>query len=230
MTALHEVEVRARFDLLHGRFKREVASTDVRLRAVRAVLGPLQGKRILDLGCGKGRFSSRLVSERAHVVGLDISHAMLAEAPDLNRVRGTASRLPFSDQAFNCVVAIELFEHLPDVERALVEVRRVLKPGGIVAIVDKNAGSWNDRRPWLPNLAVKWIDERRGRWMYPPESPVRERWFWTGGMRNVMKRLFIDVRVAHLLSPTEAEHLLFRRVPGARLFTMWSARVPGGSR
>ena len=40
----------------------------------------------------------------------------------------------------------------------------------------------------------------------------------------------LDVRVEHLLSPKEAERALFRRVPGARLLTMWSARVPGGPR
>lgn len=230
MTALHEAEVRARFDSLHARFKREVASDDVRLRAVREVLNPLRGTAVLDLGCGKGRFASRLAAEGARVIGLDLSQAMLTAATGLSRVRGTASRLPFTDQAFDSVIAIEVIEHLPSVEQALAEVRRVLRPGGIVAIVDKNAGSWNHHRPWLPNLAVKWIDERRGRWMYPPRGPVRERWFWTGTIRKAMERFFMDVRVEHLLSPTEAGRALFRSVPGARLLTMWSARVPGGPR
>jgi hypothetical protein len=66
--------------------------------------------------------------------------------------------------------------------------------------------------------------------MYPPGGSVRERWFWPSTMREALERDFIDVRVTHLLSPTEANCVLFRTVPGARLFTMWSARVPGGSR
>ena len=230
MTALHEGEVRSRFDLLHGRFKREVATDDSRLRAIRSVLPSRAGALILDLGCGKGRFASRLAEDGARVVGLDLSAAMLAEGKGFGRIRGTGRRLPFYDQTFDAVIAVEVFEALAEVDDVLHEVKRVLRPGGIAAIIDKNAGSWNDQRPWLPNLAVKWLDERRGRWMYPPGGPVRERWFWTRTMRERLRRSFNEVRVMHILSPTEAKHLLFREVPRARLFTMWSARVPGGPR
>ena len=230
MTALHENEVRTRFDLLQGRFKREVAPDDSRLRAIRSVLPARAGSLILDLGCGKGRFASRLAEEGSRAVGLDLSAAMLAEGRGFGRVRGTARRLPFADQAFDAVIAVEVFEHLAALDDVFAEMKRVLRPGGVVAIIDKNAGSWNDRRPWLPNLAVTWIDERRGRWMYPHGGPVRERWFWTRTLREQLRRSFIDVRVMHILSPTEAKHLLFREVPRARLLTMWSARVPGGPR
>ena len=79
---------------------------------------------------------------------------MLAGATGLDRVRGSARRLPFDGATFDAVIAVEVFEHLAAIDEVLREVRRVLRPGGIVAIVDKNAGSWNARRPWLPNLAV----------------------------------------------------------------------------
>jgi 2-polyprenyl-6-hydroxyphenyl methylase/3-demethylubiquinone-9 3-methyltransferase len=188
----------------------------------------VDGRRILDLGCGKGRFATPLAAAGAEVVGLDRSAAMLAEGAGLDRVKGSARRLPFPDAAFDAAVAIEVFEHLAAIDEVLLEVRRVLRPGGLVAIVDKNAGSWNARRPWLPNLAIKWIDERRGLWMYPGGGPVRERWFWPGSFADRLRRRFIEVRVSHLLTAEEAGHPLFRRVPGARLLALWSARVPGG--
>jgi SAM-dependent methyltransferase len=229
-TRRHEAEVGARFDLLHARFKREVPAEDVRLRAILEALGPVEGRRVLDLGCGKGRFASRLEEAGARVVGLDLSAAMLAGCAGLDRVRASARRLPFPRGAFDAVVAVEVFEHLAGVDDALGEARRVLRPGGVLAVVDKNAGSWNAQRPWLPNLAVKWIDEKRGRWMYPSGGPVRERWFWPGAFRARLARTFGEVRVEHLLSPAEGGIGLFRHLPSARLLTLWTARAPGDDR
>jgi 2-polyprenyl-6-hydroxyphenyl methylase/3-demethylubiquinone-9 3-methyltransferase len=186
---------------------------------------------VLDLGCGKGRFAAALAREGAEVIGLDCSAAMLAAARGLDRVRGSARRLPFASACFDAVVAVEVFEHLPGnaIGTVLREARRVLRPGGVLAIVDKNAGSWNARRPWLPNRLVKWIDERRGRWMYPAGGPVRERWFRPRAFAARLGRAFVEVQVEYLLSPNEKAHPLFRLVPSARLLTLWSARVPGGT-
>jgi 2-polyprenyl-6-hydroxyphenyl methylase/3-demethylubiquinone-9 3-methyltransferase len=227
----HEAEVAAQFDRLQGRFKLTVGPDDVRLEGLRSCLGPLRGLRVLDLGCGKGRFAAPLAHQGAEVIGLDRSAAMLAGAAGTGlpfpRVLGSARRLPFGNAIFDAVIAVEVFEHLTAIDAVLFEVRRVLRPGGILAIVDKNAGSWNARRPWLPNLALKWVDERRGLWMYPGGGPVRERWFWPRSLHDRLARWFIEVNVTHLLSPAEARHRLFRSVPGARLLTLWSARVPG---
>jgi 2-polyprenyl-6-hydroxyphenyl methylase/3-demethylubiquinone-9 3-methyltransferase len=229
VTARYEAAVAARFDLLHHRFKREVAAGDFRLCALLERLEPVRGRRVLDLGCGKGRFAAHLAAAGAAVVGLDVSAAMLAPAAGLARVRGSARRLPFGAAAFQAVVAVEVFEHLAAVDVVLREVRRVLAPGGALVIIDKNAGALDARRPWLPGLAVKWIDQRRGRWMYPSDSRLRERWFWPAQFRRRMRRWFVDVRVAHLLSPIEQGSRLFRHVPGLRLMTVWSARAPGGA-
>jgi ubiquinone/menaquinone biosynthesis C-methylase UbiE len=227
----HEAEVAARFDLLQRRFKPALGRGDVRLEALRTCLGPVRARRVLDLGCGKGRFAGALARAGAEVIGLDRSAAMLAGATTTGyeRVRGSARRLPLATASFDAAIAVEVFEHLhrTAIDEVLGELRRVLRPGGAVAIVDKNASSWNARRPWLPNLAIKWIDERRGLWMYPGGGPVRERWFWPGRFANRLGRYFSDVRVTHLLSPGEAGRALFVCVPQARLMTLWSARVPG---
>jgi 2-polyprenyl-6-hydroxyphenyl methylase/3-demethylubiquinone-9 3-methyltransferase len=230
MISTHEAEVASRFDALHRRFKPSLARDDYRLRGILDALGPVRGLRILDLGCGKGRFARVLEAEGASVVGIDLSAAMLAAASDLDRVRATARRLPFRSREFDAVLAIEVFEHLDPRHRqsVLEEARRVLRPGGAMAIVDKNLASLCARRPWLPSVAVKRIDEYRGRWMYPRGGPVRERWFWPGGFKAELRRHFEGVGVVHLLSPAERAHTLFRFVPAARLMTLWVARAPGG--
>jgi SAM-dependent methyltransferase len=232
MIATHEAEVAFRFDSLHQRFKLSIARDDYRLRGIVVALEPLVGKRVLDLGCGKGRFARALQSLGAQVVGLDLSAAMLAEATGIPRVLATARRLPFGPRTFDAIIAIEVFEHLDPRSHDLVcdEARRVLRSGGVLAIVDKNIAALDAQRPWLPSSLVKRIDEHRGRWMYPARGSVRERWFWPSRFRAELDRRFKDVRIVRLLSPSEAKTWLFRRLPAARLMTLWTARVPGGDR
>lgn len=227
MTDWHEAEVAAQFDRQQQRFKSTVAHDDVRLAALKKRLEPLHGRRVLDLGCGKGRFARPLAEAGAEVVGIDVSAAMLADARGIARVRASARRLPFAAGTFDAVIAVEVFEHLAAIDDVLREARRVLCPGGILAIVDKNAGALNVDRPWLPSLLVKRIDELRGLWMYPANSLVRERWFWPGRFRTRLGYWFEDVQIDHILSPKEADRRLFRQIPRARLMTLWTARVAG---
>lgn len=234
MTAIdgQEAIVAARFDALHARFKAEVADDDPRVRGILSSLGATRGRRILDLGCGKGRFARILAARGAQVVGLDVSAAMLAAAREagLDCVRGSARRLPFRAASFDAAIAVEVFEHLEPraLDDACDELRRVLRPGGTFVLVDKSAYAMNARRPWLPAVAVKWLDQRRGRWMYPAGGPVRERWFRPAALKRHLSRWFPEVRVRHLLARDEAGRFPFAWLPATRLFVVWAARTPGG--
>jgi len=228
--ATHEAEVALRFDALRQRFKSSLDGNDYRLRAILDASGPVDGLRILDLGCGKGRFSRALAARGAWVVGLDISPGMLSEASGIHRVCATARRLPFGPRCFDGIIAVEVFEHVNGKARGAVlqEAQRVLKPSGFLAIVDKNVASLSAQRPWIPSIAIKRIDEHRGRWMYPAGGPVRERWFRPKALQNELRGLFMEVQVIHLLSPAEDASWLFRFIPPARLMTLWMARATGG--
>jgi ubiquinone/menaquinone biosynthesis C-methylase UbiE len=115
------------------------------VKVVVEFIGDLQAGRALDVGCGKGRFA-RVVKDRnprAQVVASDISTKMLGYAdPVLGRVASTMLDMPFPDASFDAAYATESLEHAVDVERAVAEICRVLKPGGRLVIIDKNAAQW----------------------------------------------------------------------------------------
>jgi SAM-dependent methyltransferase len=101
--------------------------------------------RVLDVGCGKGRFA-RVFNERqpeAELWGLDISEEMLRYVPaGIHTKAGSMTELPFDTGFFDGAYATESLEHAVEIEKAVAEIYRVLKPGGRIAIIDKNAEQW----------------------------------------------------------------------------------------
>lgn len=91
--------------------------------------------RVLDLGCGTGLLTTRLVDElTAAVIGCDYSNGMLVRAAQRSRrpawVQGDAMALPLRDGAVDAVVSTESFHWYPDQARALADLHRALAPGG----------------------------------------------------------------------------------------------------
>jgi SAM-dependent methyltransferase len=95
----------------------------------------LPGGRVLDLGCGVGH-SYELLAPR-ETVGVDIAAGALA-GQDRETVVADMRALPFPDAAFASVLSVQSIEHVPDPERVLAEVRRVLDPGGAAVFVTPN--------------------------------------------------------------------------------------------
>ena len=115
------------------------------VKLIREHLGDLRGKRVLDVGCGKGRFLRVLREQepRADLWGLDISEEMLGYVPESIHTRaGSMTELPFEDAYFDGAYATESLEHAVEIETAVVEICRVVKPGGRIAIIDKNVDQW----------------------------------------------------------------------------------------
>ena len=102
-------------------------------------------ERVLDLGCGAGHATMAVAPGCGSVVAYDLSSEMLAQVESLAADRGLdnvstqqgdVSKLPFDDASFDAVVTRYSAHHWPDVEGALAEARRVLKPGGRLVVSD----------------------------------------------------------------------------------------------
>lgn len=114
--------------------------------------GDVRGLRVLDVGCGEGRFCRKLYELGAHTVGLDPTVALLALArsrhPEGEYVEGVAEALPFEDGAFDIVVSYVTLLDMPDYRRAIAEMVRVLKPGGKILAANLNSVSSTAIRGW----------------------------------------------------------------------------------
>jgi ubiquinone/menaquinone biosynthesis C-methylase UbiE len=112
------------------------------VKLIQEFFGALTGKRVIDIGCGKGRYARVLLSDNPNCEfwGLDISSEMLKFVPPGIHTRaGSMTELPFPDEHFDCAYATESLEHAVEIERAVTEMCRVVKPGGRLVIIDKNA-------------------------------------------------------------------------------------------
>ena len=126
---------------------RRQALVPLKRALAQAATGGRGAARMLDLACGTGRFLREVKTNhpRLHVTGLDLSPHYLAvarrELAPWSRTRlveGAAEAMPFADREFAVVTCIYLFHELPPrIRRAVVgEIRRVLKPGGTLILVD----------------------------------------------------------------------------------------------
>ena len=118
-------------------------------RVLLGLLGPVRGLSVLDVGCGDGVLGSALARRGARVTGLDTDPRMLAaahrraqsESIELRLVRGRAETLPFEDETFDRVVAVTVLCFVPETDRAISEIARILKPGGRLVIGE--LGRWS---------------------------------------------------------------------------------------
>jgi ubiquinone/menaquinone biosynthesis C-methylase UbiE len=128
------------------------------------LVGPVAGKRLLDLGCGDGLLTMTLARAGARSVGIDIDRSMLAaaaartaSAPGSARfVEGRVENLPFPEATFDVVVMMAVLCLLPESTQAVREAVRVLRPGGRLVIGD--LARWN---LWAARRRVRgWLGSR----------------------------------------------------------------------
>mgnify|MGYP001065270285 CR=1 FL=1 len=117
------------------------------------------GKKVLDVGCGNGYVLSKYASEGAKVYGVDITKAgidLCEKRFEYLGLKGDfrvadAQALPFEDNTFDCVCSVGVLHHVPNTQRAIDEIYRVLKPGGrlIVMFYHKNSAKYRFKyRVW----------------------------------------------------------------------------------
>jgi SAM-dependent methyltransferase len=155
-----------------------------RIPLFKAAIG--QGKRVLDLGCRSGALTRHFL-EGNSVVGLDVDTAALQKAAALGiePVHANVEEpLPFDDASFDAVVAGELFEHLQFPDALVAEIRRVLRPDGLLVGSVPNAYRVQSRLRFL-----------RGR--APEDDPTHLRMFSPAALRALLDG-FENVQLAYV--------------------------------
>jgi len=152
---------------------------------------------VLDLCCGTGDLAFALSrAGKAHIIGADFAHTMLVRAKDKSAAlaettgenpaspmpffEADALRLPFASSSFDLVTSAFGFRNLANYEAGLREIRRVLKPGGTIAILEFTEppeGLWGDFYRWyfcsvLPRIGGV-ISGERSAYSYLPKSVAR---------------------------------------------------------
>lgn len=143
-------------------------SRDTFLQKTGWPLHDLRGRRILDAGCGMGRFAEVCADAGAEVHAVDLSTAVEAAARNLRHRLGVRPyqadimNLPFPDESFDFIYSLGVLHHTPDTRAAFLRLPSLLKPGGCVAIWVYSSTvvlSWGGRtlRRLAPSLPKSWL-------------------------------------------------------------------------
>jgi SAM-dependent methyltransferase len=157
-----------------------------------------QRGRVLEVGCGAGRFLRAIGASRPGLAltGVDVSRNALARlterAPGIEVRQGDAERLPARDAEFDAVLVIDVLEHLRQPERALAELRRVLAPGGLLHLHVPCEGD--------PLCLWRWLPGQRG------ESGLKRR--FGGHLQRFRRRQVLARLRAHGFTPLRVRHSL----------------------
>jgi SAM-dependent methyltransferase len=160
----------------------------------------LQGGHVLDIGCGRGYGFVEILPRCEKLSGIDVSEDFLAvarkEYPQLDLRLAQGEQLPFADQSFDAILSFEVIEHVKDDVAYLREIRRVAKPGALIAIS-------------TPNKAVSSPGQDE------PYNPFHEREYQVDEFAARMREVFPEVEILGQ----------FNRPPDTSSGKTWSSRM-----
>lgn len=179
----------------------------------------LKGK-ILDAGCGEGRFSKYFIEKQANITSMDFSEEYISLARKKigkgKFVVGSVTSLPFKDNSFDVIFSIDVLQHVPNLKDAISEFKRVLKKGGKLIIVDKNKFGLHGKY-FIPKLIVQKYREFT-EWRY---SGFKEQWFIPKRLAKLIESVFGNVRYAYLRET--GKNKIFKLFPELNLYVAWIA-------
>jgi ubiquinone/menaquinone biosynthesis C-methylase UbiE len=153
----------SRFAVRAGSWARSEGPSAIAL--LRAAVAEVSPARVLEVGPGRGETAERIALETgAEVVAVDQSERMV----ELTRARGIDARvgdvqeLPFEDASFDCAVAAWMLYHVPDLDRGLGELARVLRPGGRLVAVTNSAQHVKELKQLMGSTTTFTFDAENG--------------------------------------------------------------------
>jgi SAM-dependent methyltransferase len=189
-------------------------------KRVRYLVEHCPAGRTLDVGCGTGVLAGRLADAGFGVTGLDPSRGMLGvlatSAPGVGAVRGDGGRLPFPDETFDLTLTVAALHHVASheaVRLTLMEMVRVLRPGGRVVVWDHNP-----RNPYWKYLMDR-VPQDDGSERLVPEDEIVSG-LHAGGAEVIgtaQLGLVPDFVPPSLLGAVQVVERVTERVPGLRL-------------
>lgn len=202
-------------------FPETISQDDEQIKRISSLVKNMKGKAILDVGCGKGRFVNFFSNRAKEIVGIEPAKKLLEEGkkkyPKLKLLPGSATEIPFPDNTFDVVLCVEVLEHVPEIDEALKEMKRVLKKAGELIIIDKNLSGLSQDLP-MPSFLYKWLMEITNRWMYSKDFPFREQWFRPGYLKKLLQANgFKHVEISYLNTKKRA----WQFIPSLSYFAVW---------
>ena len=133
---------------------------ELRILCELGIAGP-----VLELGAGSGAVTRRLVDAGLSVIALDIDPSLLAHAAESGAqlLVGDASAIPLPDASVSSVLIRYVLQHVRSPSAVLAEARRVVRPGGLVALVDVDSAMWGCADPLYPELGGIHANSRQRR-------------------------------------------------------------------
>ena len=130
-----------------------------RIEIVRDFTRKTNSRSLLEVGSGDGYVLKALSDLPVSLTGIEISEKRIersrALVPQAEIVAGDAREMPFADHSFDIVVCSEVLEHVPEPERAIEEMKRVVRPGGLVIVTVPQERNWQLGRLLLLRFPIR---------------------------------------------------------------------------
>ncbi len=196
------------------------------------VLPLVAGKKVLDVACGEGYGSALMSRSAAEVSGVDISaaaithaRALYADHASVQYFEASCTQLPFDKASFDVVVSFETIEHIAEQVEFLDEIKRVLKPDGVLILSCPNKAEYSDKRGFTNEFHVKELYRRELEALLVPRFAKR-RWL---SQRNAFVSLIAPEDLANIGGETLTVSQTASDSPVAPLPALYDLVVAGNN-